>query len=127
MIPPTFNGDAIFGSACKMMAGQINPVASQTNSYPGLNGLESLNQGKRGGRAMATGRLGGLGIAGLNAAESLFRSYHDGRAYILIDQFGNVWPFTKLDSFEQTDRVVIDPGTGWLWRPYKATFIHLLV
>jgi hypothetical protein len=124
---PTFNGVAIFGAAWKLRAGQINPVASQVNAYPALDGLESLKQGKRGGRALATGRLGGYGAAGLNAAQNLFRSYHDGFAYILIDQFGNAWPFTKLESFEATGPITTDPATGWLWQPYQATFVHLLV
>ena len=127
MIPPTFNGVPLFGAACKMRAGLINPRASQKNSYPGLNGLESLDQGFRGGRAVATGWHGGHLPAGLNAVQALVRSYYDGRSYLLVDQFGNGWPFTMLDTFETVGPVVQDLQTGWHWQQYQATFIHLFV
>jgi hypothetical protein len=127
LVVPTFNGQAIFGAACKLRAGIIAPVAMQINAYAGQNGLEVLFQGKRGGTAQAEGRHGASTALGLNAIQANFRSYNNAFAYLLVDHFGNGWPFTKLQSFELVDRVIYDAYTGWYWQAYRATFIHLLV
>lgn len=126
MVTPTFNLSAIFGTCWKMRAYMINPRATQVNTYPGQSGLETLDQGRRGARTEVEGRHGGFGIAGLYTQQNNFRSFYDGNAYILKDQFGVNWPYVKLDSFQQAGPITLDQNTGWLWQPYRATFIHLV-
>ena len=121
---PTFNGEAIFGVAVKM-ATASNPRADQKNAFAGLNGVESLDQGDRGTVTTVSGHLIGIGPAGLNAALMLFRSYRDGRAYALVDNFGNTWPFVKLASFEPTGKVNRQTD-GYCSQAYTATFEHLI-
>jgi hypothetical protein len=123
---PTFNGVPMFGSAWKMQACVINPMAVQSNDFPGLNGTEELNQGLRGAFTMVSGVLTGETAEGLNAYENLFRSYYDGRAYVLVDQFDNYWPNVKLEVFQPEDRIV-RYADGSFGRRYTARFRHISI
>ena len=119
----TFNGTAIFGYAVKMQTVD-NPRAAQENAYPGLSGVESLDQGLRGRFTMATGLLFGQDPVSQGAAEALFRSYNDGNLYLLVDNFGTAWPNVRLESFEPQGQVRVQAGQGY-YRPYTARFRHL--
>jgi hypothetical protein len=119
----TFNGDAIFGAAVKM-ATVDNPRAAQENAFPGLSGVESLDQGDRGRFTMASGLLFGQDGPSQGAAEALFRSYKDGNLYLLVDNYGFAWPNVKLESFEPQGQVKFLIGQGF-YRPYTARFRHL--
>ena len=120
---PTFDGNPMFGLCMEMHAGLLNPVASQQNSYPGLNGVEELTQGLRGRFTLVKGRLGGNFPVGLGAAEAFFKSYHNGRYYYLYDQTGQLWPYVKLESFQTSGRIQTFP-TGYCTRMYEARFRH---
>lgn len=122
---PSLDGNYLFGVAISMQVVD-NPRGSQTNAYPGVNGLEELDQGQRGRFLVVTGRLKGAGYAALNGAEGLIRSYNDGLAHVLVDQFGNAWTNAKLESFEPQGQVQnandLD-GTGPCFhRRYTARF-----
>ena len=120
----TFGGVAIFGSKVVMQAGVINPPAVQQNTYPGQNGTEELGMGLRGGYTLVSGCLGGSGPGGLAAAEAVFRSFYDDRAYTLVDTLGVSWDWVKLESFQPTGRVYRDPY-GNCYRDYTAKFRHI--
>jgi hypothetical protein len=121
---PSFNGVALFGAAVSMRTID-NPRGQQRNAYPGLSGLESLDQGLRGRYTIAVGRLFGDDAAALAGAEALFRSFHDGAAYTLVDNFGTLWLNVKLEGFEPQGRVQVFAGNGAYHRPYVARFEHL--
>lgn len=121
---PAYGGAAIFGTSVSMTTVD-NPRRQQMNQFPGINGRESLDQGFDGRFTVVTGLLIAPDAATLNSLENLFRSYNDGYARTLVDNFGNSWDFVKLDSFEPEGKVRIAAGPGYVFRPYTARFLHL--
>lgn len=119
-----FNAVNIFGAELQMQTVD-NPRAQQINAFPGLSGLESLDQGLRGRYTNCTGRLVAASVAGLAYLEEFFRSYNDGVAYVLVDTRGVTWLNVKLESFEPQGKIRIHGGTGYVSRPYAARFMHL--
>jgi hypothetical protein len=122
----TFNGDFIFGVSTEIQAAVINPRAQQKNGYPGQSGVESLDQGQRGAFTLVSGRLYGVDASTLSQLIQNFRAYHNGRAYTLVDQFGNSWPWVKLESFQPEGRILRYPD-GACSQKYSARFEHLLI
>jgi len=120
----TFGGAAIFGTAVSMNTVD-NPRRQQLNAFPGVNGRESLDQGLDGRYTLVQGVLYGPDAATLNFFENMFRSYNDGVARVLVDTAGNTWQWVKLESFEPEGRIRIAAGSGQVFRPYAARFLHL--
>lgn len=120
---PSFDGNPIFGVAVTM-ATVDNPRASQENAFPGLSGVESLDQGLRGRFTLVKGMLIGANPVALGVLEDNFRSFNDGFTYDLVDNFGGVWPNVKLESFEPQGRAMPLIPYGWC-RSYVARFHHL--
>ena len=121
---PSLDGYAIFGTAVSMVTAD-NPRAQQQNAYPGLSGVESLDQGLRGRYTTVTGRLVAADPTNLALAENAFRDFNDGLTHVLIDNFGAVWPDVKLESFEPQGRVQRMAWSGYCTRRYTARFLHL--
>jgi hypothetical protein len=119
---PSYRGVNIFGYAVSMVRA-ANPAVTQENHFFGLSGVESLSGGLQGRYTEVRGLLYGVTAADLNAAELLFESNVDGRIGDLEDQYGNVWPFVRLDQFQPQGRIVHDPRG--FYRPYVARFLHL--
>jgi hypothetical protein len=120
----TYNGFAIFGSAVSMSTAD-NTRESQTNTFFGLSGLETLDGGFRGRLTRVRGVLSGISALGLAEAEGLFRSYNDGVARLLVDTSGTAWPNVKLRTFQPQGRVR-QSINGTFFRAYQATFQHLV-
>lgn len=119
----SFGGTAIFGTAISMSTVD-NPREKQLNAFFGLSGLESLDGGSRGRVTHVTGLLYGSSPSFLASAESVFRSFNDGVAHVLIDTLGVTWASVRLESFQPQGRVRQSPG-GILFRSYTARFLHL--
>jgi hypothetical protein len=118
-----FDGQNIFGASVSCVTAD-NPRAAQDNAYPGLSGIESLDQGLRGRFTTVTGILYGPGVGGLAAAEATVRNYNDGYAYTFVDNSGTAWAQVKLESFEPQGRV--RQTAGYLCvRPYTIRLRHL--
>jgi hypothetical protein len=124
MANPSFGGAAIFGNV-EQMPTIDNPRDRQVNAYNGQNGLEVLDGGGRGRVTTVSGRLYGDGIDGLAAAVGLFRSFHDGLAYVLTDTAGNAWPIVRMERFQPSGRIRQDTN-GTCWQDYSAEFLHLV-
>jgi hypothetical protein len=124
MVNPSFGGVALFGNVDAMPTSD-NPRDRQINAYNGLNGLEVLDGGGRGRVTNVSGRLYGAGLSGLAAAISLFRSFHDGGAYVLVDTAGNSWPVVRLERFEPAGRIRQDANET-CWQDYTAEFLHVI-
>jgi hypothetical protein len=103
-----------------------NPRGAQQNTYPGLNGIEELDQGHRGRFLTITGRLFGASAAALSAAEETLRSYNDGLTHTIVDQAGTTWIFAKMENFEPQGKIEVSPdlyGSGPVCtRSYTARF-----
>jgi hypothetical protein len=120
----TLDGQFVFGLTVSMVTAD-NPRGHQQNAYPGLSGIESLDQGLRGRFTTVTGRLWGYNGAGLAAAEETLRAYNDGLTHVLVDTLGRAWPYVKLETFEPQGRIQILAGSGLVTREYVARFLHL--
>lgn len=119
----TFGGASIFGRAVKVSTVR-DPVERQENGYSGLNGVESLSLGSRGGMTTVIGLLTGAATSDLEAAEETIRSYNDGIARTLVDSYGISWVYVVLVDYQPQGRIVRDPYRGYC-RPYVARFRHL--
>jgi hypothetical protein len=120
---PSYGGAPIFGFAVTMATGDYE-LRRQENEFPGISGVESLTLGASGLFTEVDGTLAGSGSAGLAAAEGTFRSYKDGVARVLVDNYGESWGNVVLDTFQPQGRVKQDPG-GNFFRSYKSRFRHL--
>jgi hypothetical protein len=120
---PSFGGVNIFGYAVKMKTGDL-AQERQENSFPGLNGVESLTMGSRGLYTVVTGVLFGFGGAGLGTVQSIFRSYRNGNAYVLFTTLFQTWNNVVLESFEPEGDPFQDGAGNWHER-YQAKFRHL--
>lgn len=120
---PSYGGASIFGFSYSFATNK-NPTAAQVNAFFGLEGMESLYGGSRGYVTLVRGLLFGSNASALGAAEEAFRSYDDGIARDLVDNFGVTWPQVKMVNFSPQGRVIRD-GRGF-YRPYQAQFQHLL-
>ncbi len=120
---PAFGGVNIFGTAVTMSTAD-HPREKQINAFFGVSGLETLDGGLRGRATSVTGLLSGPTAAALAAAEAGFRSFNDGLARTLVDQFGTTWANVRLESFQPRGRVKQSPY-GYFFRPYYARFLHL--
>ena len=121
---PSFGAVNIFGTAVTMSTADF-PREKQINAYFGISGLEALDGGLRGRSTNVMGLLSGPVAAGLAGAEALFRSYNDGVARTLVDQFGTSWANVRLELFLPWGRVKQSPS-GYYFRPYHARFLHLV-
>lgn len=119
---PSFGGANIFGTAVSLSTADY-PRQYQVNAYFGLNGLEMLDGGARGRVTLVEGVLFGSSAAALASAEATFRSYNDGVARVLVDQFGTSWQGVTLDFFRPSGRVQQAPD-GSYYRRYIARFLH---
>lgn len=120
--PPTFDGSPLFGNSVSI-AVSFKPRERQENGYFGVNGIEVIDGGSRGGQAVASGVLYGWGAYGLALAEAQFLDRNDGKAKLLTDTLGRQYD-AILDSFEPKGRVRRDHWGNW-FRSYEARFLVL--
>src|SRR4051794_9750226 len=104
-----------------MKAAELVEVEHQQTSYPGRDGVEDVRFGERGAFTTVTGMLVGSTDDALGAAIATFRGTARWGKCVLVDQFGNGWPFVRLHTFKLTGRVVRDPGYGCV-QDYEARF-----
>jgi hypothetical protein len=97
----------------------------QVNAYPGVNNLEVLNLGARGGQTSLAFEMTAPSLAALAAAEAAVRAYQlDGGKYVFVDRMGVAWPGVILDQFGpagDVDRLA--DGSGYS-RTYSARLLH---
>lgn len=123
----TLNGVDLFHQ-CSVVSSP-NPPDVQTNAYPGVNGLEQITLGSRGGTTVIEGYLVASSTANLLAAENAIRGYVTGQGiYTFVDNYGQSWPNVRLTSVSFEGRVhpcaAAGIGAGFC-RAYSATLLHL--
>jgi hypothetical protein len=127
---PKFNNLDILGLVTRMDT--IAVAQAQELSYPGVDGVERLFLGGRGGFTDVQGLLFGETYALLAAAQATLRAYvYDGGAYALLDDKGVTWSQVVLTDFKPTGRIgTVSAGPssvqGMLCQPYQARFRHLI-
>lgn len=121
----SYDGGDIFGYAVQMKTVD-NPRDEQENGFPGLSGVEGLDQGKRGRFTIVTGRHVAVNGAALAAIQENFRSYDDGIYRVLVDTRGITWLVVRLLSFEPEGKIDRFANTGACHQRYTARFKHLV-
>lgn len=119
----TFNGTdlGIIEEPATMPA----PNDFQLNAYPGVNGIEALNLGSRGGTSMYKAALYASTPANLDALFAVFRGYvQAGGASTLVDAYGTTWTNVILRNFRPTGpRKLLANGDGVIQR-CEYEFLH---
>lgn len=102
-----------------------NPQSRQINEYPGINGIEVLNLGSRGGTTEAEGLMWGSTFAELASLFGAFTALQlDGGAYTLVDIYGVVYQQVILVDFRPAG--LVKPAAPGYAREFKALFLHIL-
>lgn len=115
--------NGFFGYSVKMTTVE-NPRRCQMNTYPGLDGVEELDQGFNGRLTIVTGKLAANTPFLLGLILRSFESYNDGIARVLTDTEGQAWPSVKLESFEPAQgSAKLSIPLGYT-RDYAARFRH---
>jgi hypothetical protein len=123
-VPPTFNGDAIFGDAV-IMTNDDPPNAAQVNHYPGTIGSERLDLGPETSYTMTTGLVYGPANTDVGAAFAVFRALKENAVIgTLVDTEGTTWVNCYIESFRGKGRLSFAPGSGWC-REYEMKIGHL--
>src|ERR1700754_450272 len=90
------------------------PPQLQVNESPGVDGLEVLYQGSRGGTTTAHGACFADDLPGLAATEQQFRTLQvSGIVSDLVDTEGSTWPNVMLVQFRPVGEILFVPGYGW--------------
>lgn len=106
------------------MQTEANPHELQINSYPGVNGLEVLTQGSRGGVTHVRGACYGETLSDLAAAEQQFRSLQANATWgTLVDSTGTSWPEVLMVAYAPVGEIEWVPGYGY-GREYLMEFLH---
>lgn len=124
MIPPTLDGQAVFGTCCKVQH-LPQATAQQVSSFFGVHGTQALYGGTRGRSFTVSGVLTAEDPAGLRAAEALLQSYADGVPRTFIDTTGTSWPGVIYDGNFQPSEFRHIPGGGWAL-PYRLVLRGLI-
>lgn len=120
------DGQDVFGFVMKF-ANPPNPVARQLNEYPGVDGLQAVVLGARGGTSEVEGAWVGPDLATIAAFEATALAYQqDGGAYTLLDPYGTTWANVCLESYHPDGKVyyVVSAGGG-VARRYTMRLLHL--
>ena len=122
---PSFNGANIFDTAV-VMATSSNPAQVQTNSYPMINGIETINLGSRGRLTEVQGYLTGANIGEVASKAGFWRNLMESAfTAVLVTTDGTTYPYAYVARFQESDRLMQTNGGGYM-RHYTATFIHLV-
>ena len=109
-------------------ATSANPNDRQLNAYPGVNGLESLELGGRGGRTAVSGVLIAGSEAALESAKyQLMLLQVAGAPDVLVTPDGSAWPSVVMVAFQPAPGrfpMAAPPGYG---QRYDAEFLHLII
>lgn len=123
-MPASLDSALIFGDAVNMTTVD-NPRRMQQTTYPGLQGIEELDQGLNGRYTLVSGRLAANSQFQLGQYFAIWRSFNDGLLHTLVDVDGATWPYVKLEVFAPEERGRLAGGYGYT-RRYTARFRHLL-
>lgn len=116
---PSYGGTTIFGRSPSITM-VPNPAAVQYSAFWGVSGVYSQFGGSRGRVFHVHGHFYGVNVADLWNSISLFQSYDDGIARVLVDTVGNSWPQVVYKHCELAGKYGY--GHGGVLMEYKAIF-----
>lgn len=120
------NSDDVFGFVMKW-ANPPHPIARQLDEYPGVDGLQAVRVGARGGKSEVEGAWVGPDLATVQAFEALALQYQqDGGFYTLVDPYGVTWQNVALDVYRPDGKLwYVTSAGGGVARKYQMTLLHL--
>lgn len=103
----------------------VAPKERQINAAPGVDGLEILDLGGRGGETRIEGVIAGVDVFGLAAVKGVFRDLQfEGGAHTLIDHEFTEWTNVILIMFKPIGRRMLVAGSAGLAQRYEMEFLH---
>jgi hypothetical protein len=96
----TFNGQAMFGHGEQSLEGESWRRARVDRGFGGLDGVLSVDLGRRERKLRQRGELTGASRGAVQAMTAVITNYLDGMAYELIDADGTIYSNVRMDSFE---------------------------
>ena len=95
----TFNDEKLFGAG----EHKLKPLSWRREAiqrgFAGLDGVVSVDLGRRERKLKQQGRLSAVSTAALLKRMEEITNYIDGQAYKLIDQHGTVYEQVRMDDF----------------------------
>ena len=120
MAVPTFGGVACFGIV-ESMHTEGDPKAIQENAFAGVNGIQTLDGGTRGGRSQVQGAILADNVTNLGTAmASLQALQQTGTVGTFTDQFGATYDNCYIRMFKPVGKTMLAPGFGVL-HEYEMT------
>ncbi len=102
------------------------PKDRQINAYNGVDGLENIDLGARGGTTTMQGLLGGSDIPDLKAIKAGLRALQvDGDAYTFIDPEDTEWDNVILVMFRTVGPRYFVVGDAGVVQRYELELLHL--
>lgn len=95
----TFDGASLFARGQHVVQPMSWRRESRDIGFAGLDGVVSMDLGRRERKLKQRGLLVSTSIAALMQLITLIGSYIDGQGYDLIDQHGVFYPQVRMDSF----------------------------
>jgi len=101
-----------------------NPKRRQFNTYPRVNGRQSLDMGTNGGQIVVDVVMYATTASGLNTQEITWYNYQaSGAACVFGDTYGNQLSGIILDTYEPLGKITRASDGGWA-RHAKFTFLY---
>jgi hypothetical protein len=102
-----------------------NPRELQVNAYCGVDGLEVLDAGGRGGESHVVGALAGVDVGDLAAIKGALRAAQlAGGAAAFVDDEGTAWADVVLVRFRPFGRRYVG-GDGVAAQRYEMDLMHV--
>ena len=119
----TYGGLAIFGASASVQP-DVEDRARQYNTYPGVNGVESLDQGDRGAITKVEGLWFAESEYELALILATWRGLQDGQPRTFVDTLGVAWPNVLLGPYRLQGRRK-SSYTGSVVQQFAGSLRHL--
>ena len=120
----TLDGNAVFGNGDHMVTQSSWHRESVQRSFAGLNGVLSIDLGRRERTLEQRGTLSADSIKSLRALRDNIATYVDGQSHDLVDQEGCSYSNVRMDSFALLGRISVANRVSC---EYKVIYTQLSV
>lgn len=96
----TFNSDRLFGIGQHTVLPKSWQRATKDEAFAGLNGVLSVDMGRRGRKIVQQGSLSAKSVKALTQMMDAITAYINGQAYELVDENGCVYSAVRMDHFQ---------------------------
>ena len=101
----TFDGQRIFGDGQQAVRAESWRRAQAERGFAGLDGVVSIDLGRRQRVLRRRGYLSAGSVAALQQRIEAINAYVDGQVHELVDQEGRSYAKVRMDSFAPTEAV----------------------